>query len=155
MHKAILMMILALGCSNALADWAALGEREGLNTYYNPGSIRKAGNMVKMEHLFDLSVEKEVAGKLFRSITVDAEYNCKEGQTRALSSDAHSGRMGLVNVDYRSESDAGIGVGRGSGYAGRAGRAGIVNSINEPGKWKPVAPGSTVEILWKIACGKE
>jgi len=147
--------MLALGCSNALADWAALGEREGLSTYYNPASIRKAGNMVKMQHLFDLSVEKEVAGKLFRSITVDAEYNCKEGKSRIHSSYAHSGKMGLNYVNIGIETSVGTGPGRGTGTAGRAGRSGIVNSITEPGKWNPVAPGSTVEILWKIACGKE
>lgn len=150
MSKVILIMLLAVVSFGAAAEWVKVGSDGRKNTYYDSSSIRKADNKVKMSHLFELQMIEEVAGKPFRSIEVQAEYDCKELQWRALSSYAYSGNMGNSDVNL-GNNDLNSGN-RTLNF--RTGSSGIVNSVRDPGKWKPVQPDSATEILWKIACEK-
>jgi len=129
MHKAILMVLLAVVSSSAMAEWVAVGTAVGSTHYANPNTIRKSGNKVKMWSLIDFNSVQEVsADTKFLSQKTQQEYDCKEEQRRTLYFSWHSEKMGK-------------GV--------------IAHLDDEPDKnWSPIPPESANEILWKFACGK-
>jgi len=128
MHKAILMMLLAVLSSSAMAEWSEVFRDEGFTVYADPTTIRKAGDRVTMAVLYDYkSVQSPNSSKPYRSSRKQSEYDCKKGQSRILSLTAHSGNMAEVD---------------------------IVFSLSKPEEWEPVRPGSLAELMWKIACGK-
>ncbi len=127
MHKIILMMLLAVVSSSAMAEWVAIGTGDGFILYANPDTIRKSGNKVKMWSLTDYNFVREVGSEKFLSDKFQGEYDCKEEQARNLYSSWHSENMGKGNV---------------------------VSTTNKPRDWFPVAPDSMSEVSWKFACGK-
>ena len=131
MHKAILMMLLAIMSSSAMAEWVNVGmSDDGTLTFYtDPSTIRKSGNKVKMWSLLDYKTTQKIDdGKTFMSTRQQNEYDCKEERTRSLYIIAHSGNMARGTVVGRSD---------------------------DSDKWRPVSPGSGGEDLWKFACGKQ
>jgi len=82
MHKAILIMLLAVVSSSAMAEWVSLGESgdKTLTNYADPATIRKSGNRVKMWSLYDF---KTVQVR-FRSVRLQIEYDCKEEEYRVF-----------------------------------------------------------------------
>jgi len=128
MHKAILMILLAVVSSSAIAEWIEIGATDNSTLYFDSNTIRKSGNKVKMWSLSDFNSVEEVSGDKFLSEMHQDEYDCKEEQTRLLYLTWHSENMGGGNVVYVE---------------------------NEPDKnWSPIPPESANEILWKFACGK-
>lgn len=129
MRKAILMVLLAVVSSSAVAEWIGAGSNsdETVTAYADPATIRKAGDVVTMWVLFDYKRAQAGDGKEYRSAKAQSEYDCKEEQWRTPAASFHSRNMGE-------------GV--------------IVENASYPGKWSPVPPGSATETLWKIACGK-
>jgi hypothetical protein len=128
MRKAILMMLLALVSSSAAAEWVAVGGNEVSNTYVDPVTVLKTGDKVKMWHLVDFNtVQVKATGKRYMSEKLQYQYDCKEERARMLNFLSHSGNMGggvMVEGDWH------------------------------PQKWEPLAPGSAVDYLRKIACEK-
>ena len=53
MHKAILMMLLAVVSSSAMAEWTVVNENKEFIQYADLATIRKLGNKVKMWGLND------------------------------------------------------------------------------------------------------
>lgn len=136
---------------NAEMVWVKVASKPTYELFINPGSIRKVGNNVEMLHLYDLQLIEQAAGKSFRSVKAQAEYNCNNNQSRILTAAAYSGHMGeKANIQQTAGGKDYVTIEGGSGGPS----AGIVNRISEPGKWKPLVSGSTEEILWKYACGK-
>jgi len=136
---------------NAVSEWVKVASQKTYIIFVNPASIRKVGNNVEMWHLYELQIIDVVAGKPFRSVKALAEYNCMKEQSRTLTAAAYSGKMGRnEKIVIPGAGNTNLVVEGGSGGS----RAGVVNRISEPGKWKSVSSGSTEEILWKIACGK-
>jgi hypothetical protein len=134
--------------SNALPEWVKIVSQKTYNIFVDPASIRKRGNNLEMLYIYELQIMDEVAGKPIRSVKAQAEYDCKNEQSRILSAAAYSGNMGekiTKRMMIRDRCIEGCGGGQ---------RTGIVNRISEPGNWKPVTPGSTEELLMKFACGK-
>ncbi len=127
MYKVILMMLLAIMSSSAMAKWTAVNENKESIQYVDLATIRKSGNKVKMWGLRDYKSEQEVAGDKFLSSKIQWEYECKEEQLRQLF--------------FRP-------------FSGYGGRGQPTTWHNKPGEWKPVMPQSIGEIIWKIACGK-
>jgi hypothetical protein len=128
MRKAILMMLLAVVSSSALAEWAEVFRDEAVTVYTDPATIRKAGNRATMWVLYDYkSVQSSNSSKPYRSSRKQSEYDCKEEQSRILSLTAHSGNMAEVDTVF---------------------------SLSKPEEWEPVRPSSLAELMWKIACGK-
>jgi len=128
MRKVILMVVLTGVSGSAVAEWLAVDENKIRTTYANQATIRKKGNIVEMWELRDFkSVQAEVEGESYRSIMIQKEYDCKKGQYR------------IPTYSYHSES---MGEGK------------IVDAGSKPGGWRVVTPGSVVEALWKLACGK-
>src|SRR5665213_3162180 len=132
MRNAVLIVLLAAVSGNAAAEWVVLGDAgagNGTSTYYfDPTTIRKTGDRVKMWSLADNKSPAVFAGKSFMSSRFQAEYDCKEEQMRMLYIANSSGNMGLGDIVY-SESDA--------------------------PRWVPVAPGSVNETELKLACGRQ
>ena len=127
-----LMEPLTVVSSGAAAGWIAVSVNEtvGVTAYAGPATIRRAGDMVKMWDLLDLKTAQQGSGNLrnsYLSSKTQHEYDCKEKRVRQLYFSWHSGNMGNGE---------------------------LVFSNSEPVPWNPVSPGSILEYLWKIACGK-
>lgn len=128
MRKVILMVLLAVVSSSAMAEWVQITVgHETLIVYADPASLRRASNKVKMWVLIDFKMSQTVDGKPYVSLKRQDEFNCKDEQSRTLFTSAYSRNMGGGDVIYSE-------------------------SISY--KWSPVMPGSVGEGLWKFACGK-
>lgn len=129
MHRIILMLILVVLSSSAMAEWIKIGSSNNLTAYAEPSTIRKAGNRVKMWSMYDFDTAKihTDTGKPYMSARGQTEFDCKEEQYRTLSFTLRS-----ENMD----------------------RGEVVFTSSEIHNWNPIAPRSIDETLWKIACRK-
>jgi hypothetical protein len=128
-EKTILTLMLVVVSSSAMAEWVKGGgdAENTFDVYYDPTTIRKSGNKVKMWVLFDYKVAQKNAGKLLLSIKGQSEYECKEEQIRVI---------------YEAQYSKNMGTGQ------------LVSSFSDPNDWIPVMPESIDKEMWKIACGK-
>lgn len=127
MSKTILMLLLAVVSSGAVAEWInVFTDESGSSIYADPTTIQKVGNRVKMWVLFDYRKATLDAGDRIMSIRKHEEYDCKETQVRLLYISKHSGRFTEGKMVYLND---------------------IPNN-----EWVPVAPSSILEDLWKYAC---
>jgi hypothetical protein len=120
------MLVLADASSNAGGMWVRAGGDSGVDAYVKPTGVRSTANLVKMSVLFDYQTHQVGIGALHLSVSKQIEYDCKNKQSRVLHFSWHSENMGAGEVVF---------------------------SCSPPAKWRPVAPGSTDENLWKYACG--
>ena len=90
--------------------------------------MRREGDLVKMEILFDFTTIQTNAGISYLSAKAQMEYDCAEQRFRGLAVMYFSGNMGSGNLLDRSSGK---------------------------GKWLPVSPSSIDQTLWKVACGKK
>ena len=128
MHKAILMLLLALLSNSAMAEWVKIDENETTSIYVDPATIDHDGNNVKMFRLFDFNTAELLDGvKSYLSSIGQDEYDCKEQQWRRLSLSVFSENMGEGEAMYNDY---------------------------EVSNWKPVSPSIISKSLWKYACGK-
>lgn len=124
MRRAILMMLLAVMSSSAMAEWVKVGGGDGDFVYADPTTIRKNGDNVKMWSLSDYKTPQ--GRKSYMSSKTQDEYDCKEEQSRDLAFSMFSGNMGEGETVFT-----------GPGAL----------------RWVPVAPGSVAKVLWNFACG--
>lgn len=130
MYKVILIALLAVVSSNAIADWSRFANNKGgsIVVYVKLPPIREENYRVKMWVLLDYRQKQEVAGKPFLSVTSQGEYDCKEERMRLLYSAYFAKSM--------SKGDS-------------------VAIDQNPTKWSPASPDSVDEGLWKFACGMD
>ncbi|MGH8764749.1 MAG: surface-adhesin E family protein [Burkholderiales bacterium] len=123
------MLLLALACDSALADWLKMGQVEkssllfltSATVYYiDPTSIDRNGNIRKVWEIRDLA-DKGSHGE--RSVLASVEYDCAEKQMRTLSSTGHTRRMATGEI---------IDLGR------------------VPDDWIPLRRGKDFEVFYKI-----
>jgi hypothetical protein len=127
MGKALLMGLLAVVSSSAVAKWVEIGGNESATAYADLATIEKAGNLVKMWDLLDFKVvQARPYGTPYRSQKTQQEYDCKEERARILDALRYSENMG-GGEEARAESDS--------------------------DEWKPARPGSTLAMLRAFACG--
>jgi hypothetical protein len=126
--KIILVMLLAVVSRSALAEWVDAGANGTQRLYYDPATIKKTGDVVKMWHLHDYSEARDLAGKKYMSLRVLSEFDCWKNEFR------------IFNETYHSENMAG---------------GDVLSTVSGPSKWQPVPRGSFNDILKKIACGKK
>ena len=120
--------LLAITSNGVMAAWVDVGGTETVTAYVDTATIQANGNVVKMWDLLDYKKAQEVpTGQTFRSVRAQTEYSCTNKNSRPLAASAHTDKMA---------------------------RGGTVHAVNEPGNWRPVAPGSLDEAMWNIACGK-
>jgi hypothetical protein len=99
-----------------------------MGAYADPATMRREGDLVKMEVLFDFKTIQTKAGMSYLSAKAQMEYDCAEQRFRGLAVMYFSGNMESGNL-----------LDRGSGK----------------GKWLPVSSSSLDQTLWKVACGKK
>jgi hypothetical protein len=130
MTRLRLIILLFLSSNPAYAEWVAVGGKveAGMGAYADSATMRREGDLVKMEVLFDFKTRQTKAGVLYSSANAQMEYDCAEQRFRGLAVMYFSGNMGSGNVLDRNSSK---------------------------GKWLPVSPGSLDQTLWKVACGKK
>ena len=94
MQKTILMLLLAVVSSSAMAEWVYISQTEKeeplLATYADPDTIRKEGNTIKMWILHDFNALR----LNFISSRIKEEYACKEKKQRILFMAFYTGHMG-------------------------------------------------------------
>lgn len=130
MRKVILMLLLAMVSSSAMAEWIMVDSGDTSTTYADPTTISKAGNIVKMWWLDDFKKADTAAnGKAYMSMKGQDEFDCKEEKSRQLHFSFYSELKGGGEMVY--------------------------NEILKHPKWYPVSLGSAGADLWKIACGKK
>jgi hypothetical protein len=127
MRKTILMMLVAVASSSALAAWVEVDRTEMGSLYVDLATIRRADDRVKMWELFDYKTAQASPVKSYLSMRAQTEYDCKEGRTRALNISAHSGSMAGGEV---------------------------VSTTSDPGNWSPISRGSIRAALWEMVCEK-
>jgi hypothetical protein len=129
MRNIILILLLAVVSSNAMAEWVAVNHNKYATGYADPATIVKDGNIAKM---WSMVVQKRITyfigGYAFKSIKSQEEFDCKVKKMRTLVYSLHPGKMG----------------------EGKA-----IFSDSNPGKWEPVQPDSVMGDFLKIACGKK
>ena len=129
MRKVILMLLLAVVSSSAMAEWVQIGGYGGAAIYADSSNIHKEGNIVRMWNLYNHNIaQREAGGKMYLSAEQQEEFDCKEKQMRSLYFSYHSGNMGEGESVYS-------------------------NSFSNNSKWDPIEPDSKGEHLLKYACG--
>jgi hypothetical protein len=128
MREAILMLLLAIASSSAVADWVEVSHDETSVTYADPATIGRAGDVVKMWTLLDFKAPqaRPYATPYISQKTLH-EYDCKEQRARIVQFLRYSENMGGGEV---------------------------VPTDSAPEEWKPVVTGSIVEKLRGVACKK-
>jgi hypothetical protein len=129
MSKLILMILLVVASSSAMAEWFIARESDDRSAtiYIDPASIAWSDNKAKLWRLDDFKTAQTTADGTYLSLKSQSEYYCKEdeGKIRLLSSSEYSENMA----------------------SGK-----IIHSEDSPGNWSSVSPGSLDETLWKLAC---
>jgi hypothetical protein len=124
-----LITLLVLNNGPAYAEWVAIGYSEslgGYTVYVDPDTIRRKGDLVKVWALTDYTTIQTVADTSFLSSKAQNEFDCAEERQRELAVTWFSGNMGNGN--------------------------GVWTNSDET-TWRPVAPGSVGQGVWKFACG--
>jgi hypothetical protein len=105
MTRVILLVLLAVASSSAMAEWVSIGENDVFTAYANSTAIQRAGDRVEMAIMIDYNAPHKVdTGKPFKSIVVRNEYDCKKKQYQQLSLAAFSERMGAGETIYSDSS---------------------------------------------------
>jgi len=130
MTRLLLTTALFLSSVPAYAEWVAVGGNQdaGVTVYIDPGTIHRTGDLVKVWHLNDFKTVQIVKGNSYLSVQAQHQYNCTENRERILALTKFSGNMGRGKVVYKNANE---------------------------GKWRPVAPGSVIHALEKLACSKK
>ncbi|MGA7750836.1 MAG: surface-adhesin E family protein [Gallionella sp.] len=130
MRKVILLMLLSVVSSNAMAEWVKvrISDDGNATAYVDPSTMLKDGSNVKMWALLDFRVAKTTGGETYLSTKQQNEFDCKKTKIRLLTFSLYSGNMGNGNVVYESPNI---------------------------GNWDMFFQGGLGEAFWKIACGKK
>ena len=113
----------------ARAEWTPTNENDQLVAHVDFATIRRMGDIVKMWMLNNYKAAKTAPdGKRYLSSKWQSEFDCKEKNFRTLAFSWHSGKTGSGKV--------------------------VLSKLDVDGKWIPVPPDSTGDMMWKIACGK-
>lgn len=130
MRRLIVIMLLVLSCGPAYAEWVEVSASKmaGVIAYADPDTIRRKGNLAKMWSLFDIKTTQTGGVNSYLSIKAQQAYDCAQDRSRALAYTKFSGNMGHGAEVY---------------------------SVSVEQTWKPVAPMSVGQELWKVACSKK
>jgi hypothetical protein len=130
MTRLLLIILLFLSSAPAYAEWVKVSDTDeaGKTVYVDPATIRRNSNLVTMWQFYDYKTVQTVAGIGFLTVKEQWEFDCAEERSRVLALTEFSGNMGSGTVVYTN---------------------------SEVGKWRPVAPSSIGQLLWKFACSKK
>jgi hypothetical protein len=114
--------------ATAAAKWVDFGTVDafgGTEIYYDPITMQRSGNMVKMWEMWDFKTTQDIGGQRVLSVSSRYEYDCKSARRRMLST---------------------------AGFSGHGGKGVVVDTGTALGPWESLPPGY-IEELWKVACG--
>ncbi len=74
MRRAVLMILLAVVSSSAIAEWVAIVSNETKTTYADPATIRRAGDRAKMWSLIDLKTAETAINGVMPFMSSRAQY---------------------------------------------------------------------------------
>ena len=117
--------------TSVLAEWTSVtGSNDGdMTVYIDSETIKRKGNKVKIWSLIDYkTVQETISYRYLSSVTLN-EYDCEEEIKRMLDLHWYSGNMRQGDIVYS-----------------------IRNIKDEP---ESIVPGSLIEVVFKIACGKK
>jgi hypothetical protein len=98
MRKAILMLLLTVVSSNAMAGWVRI-KNKFVPAYINTDTVSKEGKIAKLSKLYDYTAaQTDSHGKMMLSMIIHYEYNCETRSVRTLDFVSYSGNMGEGNV---------------------------------------------------------
>ena len=126
MKPLVFALLLAI-CSSAWAHWTRIASHDDADVYADRTGIVKQGDMTKMWSLFNYRSVQRRGEIAFLSHMTREEYDCDKARARTLYFSMYSDGMGEGQRVY---------------------------SLSEPGDWAPVAHGSIIEKLWRVACGE-
>ena len=130
--RAIVGITQGLACASlilgtcAWAEWTRIDDDDKVAGYVDLTTIRKEGNRVEVSSLLAFDGVQRKDGRLYLSLTVEFEIDCRDHRSRILAVAAHSENIGQVEVVI-SES-----------------------LVDRP--WESIRPRSRSESLWQIAC---
>jgi len=126
--RALLLAILTLVSAQAAGGWERLGASDEPTVYFDPGTISRENDMVRLLTLRDHKTPiANLRGWIYRSVKTANVIDCKRERRRALFSVLHFGQMG----------------------------GGIVVGKERSSGWIPFASGSSDAAVWKLACGEK
>ena len=123
MHRVVVALLVLLFAHSAWADWVKYAEIPVAASYYDPATVKKHGNMVRVWVFTNLWTR--VDGQWSRRALV--EFDCKEKLNRILQETSVSGPMMSGEIDSK-------------------------NSSERAGEWKGIEPGSPRATLQSIVC---
>lgn len=126
MSKVILMMMLTVVSSSAVAEWIKVDDVSLVTSYFNPDTIHKVGSKAKLWILYDYKEPLTSEAGSYMSMKAQSEYECKKKQLRVIAVSVHSENM--------------------------AGGKAIFTDSN-PQEWKPFSTATRIDkMLWETAC---
>ena len=123
MYRVVATLLTLIFAHAAWADWVKYDESPIALSYYDPTTIRKGGNAVRVWVFTDLRAPVDGQG----SRRALLEFNCKEGRNRILQQNSFSGPMMSGEIDSK-------------------------NSFVRAGEWKDISSGSPRATLRKVVC---
>jgi hypothetical protein len=124
----VLAVLTAAASGPATAEWVSIGDQGPAEVFIDKTTITRTGDMAKMWTLQELKTPGSAGGAAYVSLKRQDEFDCKEPRTRGVQIAA---------------------------YPQPKGEGKPVASEKGSGSWSKIVPGSTNEVLWKIACAKE
>ncbi len=126
MKKIVAAGLLAMACASASAAWKSINTNTEFTQYINLDRLQGTkATTVKVRILTDYRIPKHTPSFIFLSTVGQAEYNCKEMESRSVST---------------------------TGYVGNMGKGDVVYSDKRGMEWKPITPGSIDESALIAAC---
>lgn len=120
-------LVFAALSGSAAAGWVIVADHDDYIAYADPASISRDGEKARMSDLIDLkSLRPSPRGNLHASSMSHSEFDCRDPRMRPLAFTLHSEQMG--NGD-------------------------VVENVPLSNGWLPVAPGTLLDVLWRLACG--
>jgi hypothetical protein len=122
MRLALVLLLMTFAVPTR-AEWVKYDERPVASSYYDPATVKKGGNMLRVWVFTNLWAR--VDGQWSRRALL--EFDCKEERNRILQQTSFSGPMMSGEIDSKY-------------------------SFVHPGKWKDISPGSPRATLQSIVC---
>ena len=123
-----LTTLLLLNTVPANAEWVRLTEADGMTVLFDPETIRRNGNLVKIWLLYDYKTPIITGRDTVFSTKMQSEYDCIGERVRT---------NGIFEI------------------AGNMGKGKVVSSSLAEGQWIPIAPDTLGKREWKVACSKK
>jgi hypothetical protein len=129
MMKRLTILMLLMVSTPLFAEWTAVGGSTDQTAYVDLATIRKQGSKVKIWHLLDFKTAIQI----------------HKGDEKYLS------MISLSQFDCEEETDTPLGL---SLYSGKMGRGKVIYTDSVKDEPAQIPPGSIIQIILKIACGK-